>query len=396
MADALVNGRYRPLARHAIGGMSSVWRARDERTGEIVALKRLHPYLVADATARARLEREAAVLQAVDHPAIVRPRELVADPDDPALVMEFAQGRSIQERIAEDGPFRPEEAVAIMGVVADALAVAHEAGILHRDVKPANILVEDSGAVHLVDFGIASVAQTDAMALTATQTVVGTFRYTAPERLAGEPASPRSDVWALGAVLHEMLTGKPAVTGTDSGTVAGAVADAARGLDDVPPAVAAVVRRALSPEPADRYPDAGAFRDALGRLDARADQDAPTALIPVVAAGSVAAGSVASRPAASRPASARLSPVDRLASVFFAGVVLVALAAAVALGVGAASTPSIPAEPPVAPSVAATPITENAAASPIVVDDNKGKGKGRGNDDENRGKGNGNGNAGDD
>jgi serine/threonine-protein kinase len=344
-----------------------------------VALKRLHPYLVADPTARARLLREAAVLQSVDHPAIVRPRELIADPDDPALVMEFAQGRSIQQRIAEDGPFPPDEAVAIMGVVADALAVAHEAGILHRDVKPANILVEESGAVHLVDFGIASVAETDKMALTATQTVVGTLRYTAPERLAGEPASPRSDVWALGAVLHEMLTGEPAIAGTDPGTVGHAVNGAAPGLDEAPPAVAAVVRLALSPEPANRYPNAGAFRDALSRLDAGADQDAPTALIPIVAAS----------PATARPVAARLSPVDRLASVFFGGVLLVALAAAVALGVGASFVPSASSAPTVAPSVAATPVTENAAASPVVEDDSKGKGKGRGNDGENHGNGNG-------
>lgn len=379
MADALVYGRYRPLARHAIGGMASVWRARDERTGEVVALKRLHPYLLADPTARARLQREAAVLQAVDHPAIVRPRELVADPDDPALVMDFAQGRSIQQRIAEDGPFPPDEAVAIMGVVADALAVAHEAGIVHRDVKPANILVEDSGAVHLVDFGIASVAETDDVALTATRTVVGTLRYTAPERLAGEPASPRSDVWALGAVLHEMLTGEPAITGTDPQAVAHAVAGHSPKLDEVPRGVAAIVRQALSPGPADRYPNAGAVRDALNGLDTGVDQEAPTAVIPVAPTS----------PATTRPLAARLSPVDRLASVFFGGVVLVALAAAVALGLGASFEPSKPSAPPVAPSVAATPATEDAAATPAAEDDGNGKGKGRGNDDEKRGKGKG-------
>src|SRR5512143_1238642 len=210
MVSRLVTDRYLPLERHAVGGMATVWRARDELTGEIVALKRIHPHLVADPAARARLEREANALRLVDHPAVVRPRDVIDDPDDPALVMDFAEGRPLSERIAE-GPLTPDEALAIAGTIADALAVAHDHGIVHRDIKPANILVEDDGTLHLIDFGIASLGTATPEGLTDASSMVGTLRYAAPERLAGQPASPRSDVWALGAVLYEMLTGRPAI-----------------------------------------------------------------------------------------------------------------------------------------------------------------------------------------
>src|SRR6188474_1237943 len=111
MVDGLIDGRYTPLERRAVGGMATVWRARDERTGEIVAIKRLHPFLVADADARRRLVQEAAALEAVDHPAIIRPRGIIDDPNEPGLVMDFASGQPLDERLAADGPLAPEEAV---------------------------------------------------------------------------------------------------------------------------------------------------------------------------------------------------------------------------------------------------------------------------------------------
>ena len=281
MVTDLIAGRYLPLERHAVGGMATVWRARDERTGEEVALKRIHPHLVADPVARTRLEREAAALRAVDHPAIVRPRDVIDDPDDPALVMDFAEGRPLGNRIAE-GPLSSDEAVAIAMTIADALAVAHRRGIIHRDIKPANILVEGDGTLHLVDFGIASLADSGAGGLTDGRSMVGTLRYAAPERLAGEPASARSDVWALGAVLYEMLTGRPAIPVDDPAAALAAAWATARNMADLPPDLASVVSRAMAPEPLDRYVDAAAFRDALGALDAPVDPDAATAAVPVV------------------------------------------------------------------------------------------------------------------
>lgn len=377
MASDLVGGRYRLLERHAVGGMAALWRAKDERTGEIVALKRLHPFLITDSTARARLEREASALRALDHHAIIRPRELIDDPDDPALVMDFAEGRSLAERLASDGPMARDEAIAVVGTIAEALAVAHRAGIVHRDVKPANILVEDSGAVHLVDFGIASLDGAGDMTLTATRTMVGTLRYSAPERLAGAKASPRSDVWALGAVLYEMLTGRPAQPGIDATTMLNVPApDLA--LDDMPAEVAAILRRAMATDPADRFADAGAFRDALGALEEAVESDADTVVVPLVPpVTGRPRGSIAPRPS--------MSPVDRAASVFVGAVAVVALVVTAALTFGAVGQATPPITP--APAVVATPVAEDAVASQEPSDDRdedgrgRGKGKGKGNKD---------------
>ena len=376
MASDLVGGRYRLLERHAVGGMAALWRAKDERTGEIVALKRLHPFLITDSTARARLDREASALRSLDHHAIIRPRELIDDPDDPALVMDFAPGRSLAQRLASDSPIAPDEAIAVAGTIADALAVAHRAGIVHRDVKPANILVEDSGAVHLVDFGIASLDEAGDMTLTAARTVVGTPRYTAPERLAGARASPRTDVWALGAVLYEMLTGQPVQPGIDAATMLSTPAPNLV-LDDMPVELAAILRRALAHDPADRYADAGAFRDALGSMDDEAEPDAETVVVPI----SPVAGPA---PPTSSGAGPRLSPVDRAASVFFGAVAVVTLAITAALAFGAAGQATTP------PGTAApTVVAEDVVASQPAVDadvdedDNgrgRGKGKGKGKD----------------
>jgi serine/threonine-protein kinase len=379
MADRLINGRYRPLERHAVGGMATLWRALDERTGEVVALKRLHPFLVADPAARARLEREAAALQALDHPAITRPREVILDPDDPALVMEFAPGRPLQERIATDGPLEPEEAVAIAATVADALGVAHRAGIVHRDVKPANILVEDSGAVHLVDFGIASLAEIDEQALTTARTMVGTLRYAAPERLSGAPASASSDIWSLGAVLYEMLTGRVAATGDERAGGLG-VGPSEALMDGLPPGLALIVQRAMSADPAGRYADAGAFRDALLAAGGAVDSEARTEVVPLVP---VMPAALVGPPADPGPRTRGLwpSPVDRAASIFFGAVAAVALAAVVVLGaMGAArSAAAPPSAVPAEPGLGRAPVTVEAEATP-TPDDDHGGGKGRGKD----------------
>ena len=194
--------------------------------------------------------------------------------------MDFVSGRPLSERIAE-GPLPPDEAVAIAGVVADALAVAHDHGIVHRDIKPANILVDDDGAVHLVDFGIAALMDAPSDGLTADSTMVGTLRYAAPERLAGGEVSPRSDVWALGAVLYEMLTGVPAVTAADPVGALAASQAAPATLEGVPPYLASVIGRAMATDPADRYPDAVALRDALAADGAPVDPNAMTAVVPI-------------------------------------------------------------------------------------------------------------------
>ena len=206
MDGRLLGGRYRLLEAHAMGGMASVWRAHDERTGEVVAVKRLHPHLIADEGARERFRREAAAMEAIRHPNVVAVRDAVIDEDEPALVMDFVAGRSVAELAADGHAFDEAEALAVAASVADGLASVHEAGIVHRDLKPANVLIGDDGVARLSDFGIA-VGLMDATALTADDGVIGTLRYLAPERLAGSPATPATDVWGLGTVLYEMLTG---------------------------------------------------------------------------------------------------------------------------------------------------------------------------------------------
>ncbi|MEO8437704.1 MAG: serine/threonine-protein kinase [Chloroflexota bacterium] len=388
MDEERLGGRYVLLDRHATGGMATVWRARDEWTREIVAIKRLHPHVVADPAARARLEREAEALRAVDHPAIVRPRELIDDPEQPALVMDFVAGRPLSERIAE-GPMPAEEAVAIAGVVADALSAAHERGIVHRDIKPANILVDDDGAVHLVDFGIVALTDAPPDGLTAESTMVGTLRYAAPERLAGGEVTPRSDVWALGAVLFEMLTGRPAVAATDpTGALAASLA-APGDLEGLSPYLASVVTRAMAPDPADRYPDAVTLGDALAADGAAVDPDALTAVVPVpgfpsdtAAAPAGTAPAAALAPAA--PASARRRPIEipRAAmALVLAGLVAATAIFAVAnadLGSGSRGTGTDAAvkSPSPAPATARPSPTPQptAAKSPKPA---KGKGRGK-------------------
>jgi tRNA A-37 threonylcarbamoyl transferase component Bud32 len=432
MDDEQIAGRYRLLDRHAIGGMATVWRARDEWTGETVAIKRLHPHVVADPVARARLEREAEALRAVDHPAIVRPRELIDDPEAPSLVMDFVSGRPLDERIAE-GPLPVGEAVAVAGVIADALAVAHARGIVHRDIKPANIVVEDDGAVHLVDFGIAALMDTPVDDLTAASTMIGTLRYAAPERLAGDEVTARTDVWALGAVLYEMLTGRPAVTLVDPAGALAASRAAPPALDGLPPALATVIARAMAVEPDDRYPDAIALRDALAEADpsmvphVTVDPDAATAVVPLptgapapdaapqpvgvplslpLVAGlgapivatvpparsvpSPDADPVAPRTPASRDAAGPPRPARRWMAVAVAGIIAAAALFAVAgpavlTGVGAGPGQGEPSDAAAGASPSARPSVSVATPLP-TPDPNAGPGKGKG-----KGKGKGNG-----
>jgi serine/threonine-protein kinase len=391
MDQARIADRYTLLDRHATGGMATVWRARDEWTREIVAIKQLHPHVVADPVARARLEREAEALRAVDHPAIVRPRGLIDDPDSPSLVMDFVSGKPLSERIAE-GPLPPDEAVAIAGVVADALAVAHDHGIVHRDIKPANILVDDDGAVHLVDFGIVALMDAPPDELTAASTMVGILRYAAPERLAGGEISPRSDVWALGAVLYEMLTGVPAVTATDPVGALAASQAAPTTLEGVPPYLASVIAKAMATDPADRYPDAVALRDALAVDGPAVDPNAVTAVVPIVAVpGPAVVAAPAPAPSYSPvPAPPASVHPDRsgpnrplgismlLAGVVLAAAVLFALAGSSLLsgsgdgnGSGAGAVPQTTASEPVSSAVPSDLAQPTAKAKP---------GKGKGND----------------
>ncbi len=207
--ETVLFGRYRLLERAGSGGSAEVWRALDERSGDEVALKRLHPIVFGSEGGRRRLVREFRALRDLRHPGIVRVRDLEMASDDAALILDFVPGQSLRERLDGGQPLRPDEAVRIASEVAAALTAAHRAGIVHRDVSPGNVLLGPGGAARLTDFGIAH-ASSDETAVTATGTLVGTLRYVAPEQLRGETATPASDVFGLAAVTYEMLAGRPA------------------------------------------------------------------------------------------------------------------------------------------------------------------------------------------
>ncbi|WP_069765789.1 protein kinase [Streptomyces sp. LUP47B] len=207
--ERLIAGRYRILDRIGQGGMGTVWRAHDTVLGRNVAVKRLHPqpHLSEDelATLFERTRREARSAARISHPNVVVVHDVVDDEGLPTIVMEYVPSTTLADVIRAHGPVPPEEAARIgLGVLA-ALRAAHRAGVLHRDVKPANVLLTEDGRVVLTDFGIAQASDTST--LTVTGQLVGSVDFIAPERLAGAVPGPEADLWALGATLFQAVDG---------------------------------------------------------------------------------------------------------------------------------------------------------------------------------------------
>ncbi|GAA4243029.1 protein kinase domain-containing protein [Dactylosporangium darangshiense] len=208
MVGRLLSGRYELRSVIGRGGMAEVWLAVDGRLGRSVAVKILHHEGGADPSLPERFEREAHTAARLSHANIVAVYDVGVDDGTPYLVMELIQGHSLADELAA-GPLDPRRAVRIAEHVCDALAAAHDAGVVHRDVKPANILIGDEGRVKVCDFGIARINDRAQAALTAPATVIGTSAYMAPEQVLGEPVDARTDLYALGCVLYAMLTGRP-------------------------------------------------------------------------------------------------------------------------------------------------------------------------------------------
>ncbi len=261
-----IAGRYEIGVRLGSGAMADVFAAYDLRLHRELAVK-LVPEQGITEIARTRFVREARAAARIAHPNAVAVYDAGNADGFLYLAMERVEGRTLADRLAHGGPISVPEAASIAGAVLDALGAAHTAGVVHRDVKPANIIVGPAG-VKLVDFGIATVVGDAASNLTAAGDVVGTPKYLAPEQIAGQRATPETDLYATGVVLFEMLTG---VTPFDRGTpVATALAhrdepapDVRTLMPDVPPRVAAVIRTALQKRPADRYRSAAAMGRAL-------------------------------------------------------------------------------------------------------------------------------------
>jgi eukaryotic-like serine/threonine-protein kinase len=292
------NGRYALTERIATGGMGVVWRAQDSVLGRDVAVKILKAEYADDATFRARLQAEARNTAGLHHPGIAQVFDF-GDAVDPAsgrpttyLVMELVPGRPLSELLADDRSLSPEGAAHVVAQAAEAIEAAHRQGIVHRDVKPANLIVTPNGAVKVTDFGIARAA--DSVPLTQTGQVIGTPHYLSPEQARGLPATPASDVYALGVVLYECLSGQRPFTAD------AAVAVAMQHLredppplpDSVPAGLAAICLRCLAKEPEERLGSADELAQRLrepGWSTAMPAAGAPTAAGAAGAAGASAA-----------------------------------------------------------------------------------------------------------
>jgi eukaryotic-like serine/threonine-protein kinase len=258
--------RYDIEAEVGSGGMASVVRARDTDLGRVVAIKRLHRHIAAEPAAADRFKREALSAAALSHPGIVTVHDVGEDEEGPFIVMEFVGGETLTDFLRRRGPLDPAVAAGIAAQVARALDHAHERGVVHRDVKPGNILIDSSGTAKLADFGIAT-SLIHQERLTEVGQVLGTIAYLAPERVAGEAATPASDLYALGVVLYEMLTGRVPFDADTPGAMIAAQQDgrfeAPSRIAHVPPALEAIVLQALSTDPTERGESAEAFARRL-------------------------------------------------------------------------------------------------------------------------------------
>ena len=261
-------GPYEIVSPLGAGGMGEVYRARDTRLERDVAIKVLPANLSSDPSLRQRLEREAKAISKLSHPHICTLHDIGHQGGVDFLVMELVEGETLEHRLA-NGPLRPEQTIHIAVQMADALAKAHKLGIVHRDLKPSNIMLTKTGA-KLMDFGLAkesaraplAAAMTEMTAdrtkLTVEGAIIGTFQYMAPEQLEGKEADARSDIFALGEVIYEMATGKPAFSGKSRASLIAAILRV-----DPPPittvqplaptALERITKKCLAKDPDDRW-----------------------------------------------------------------------------------------------------------------------------------------------
>jgi eukaryotic-like serine/threonine-protein kinase len=282
----LLSDRYELGETLGYGGMSEVHRGRDVRLGRDIAVKVLRADLARDPQFQHRFRREAQNAAALNHPAIVAvydTGETVSDYGPlPYIVMEFVDGRTLRDIIKTEGPLDGQRAMETMADVCAALDFSHRNGIIHRDVKPANVMINSDGAVKVMDFGIAR-ALSDGQGVTQTAAVVGTAQYLSPEQARGEQVDARSDVYAAGCVLYELITGEPPFTGDSPVAVAYQhvredPAPPSRHNPEVSAALDAIVLKAMSKNPANRYQSAAEMRSDLVRVLSGQRQLAPVVM----------------------------------------------------------------------------------------------------------------------
>ncbi|WP_229398996.1 serine/threonine-protein kinase [Micromonospora okii] len=254
-----LGNRYRLDERIASGGMGDVWRGTDQVLGRTVAVKSLLPALLDEPGFAERFRGEARTMATINHPGVVDIYDFGSDQQVAFLVMEYVEGDALSSALSRVGRLTPARTMALLAQAADALHAAHCKGIVHRDVKPGNLLVRPNGTLVLTDFGI---ARSDLVGqLTAAGSVLGTASYISPEQATGAVATPASDVYALGVVAYQCLAGRRPFEGDNPLEIAMKhVRDAPRPLPaDIPPQVRAIVERAMAKDPAARWPSAAAL-----------------------------------------------------------------------------------------------------------------------------------------
>jgi len=296
LGNTLVDGRYRVIERIGVGGMADVYRAEDVQLGRDVALKVLHRRFAQDAEFVERFRREARAAAALVHPNVVTIFNRGEYDGTYYIAMEYLRGRPLKELIAERGPLPEEQAIAIAVQIARAAGFAHEHGVIHRDLKSQNVIVDDELGVKVTDFGIARAGPSD---ITETGSIMGTAQYLSPEQAQGLAVTPRSDLYSIGVILFEMLTGRLPFSGES------AVAVALKHISERPPAIgelrpdvsprlAALVERLLAKDPAERPASAAEVVRELEavRLELGKGSDATSAM-PAIAAAALSGGAAA-------------------------------------------------------------------------------------------------------
>ena len=298
---SVLGGRYALIEHLASGGMGDVWRASDRVLDRVVAVKVLKPELFEDPAFRERFRREARHAGSLSHPGIASVFDYGEGAGSAYLVMELIPGEPLSIVLARRGPLPAEAVTSLLRQTAAALGAAHYAGIVHRDVKPGNLLVQPNGQVKITDFGIARAL--GASTLTLHGQVLGTAAYLSPEQAAGRTATAASDVYSLGVVAYEALTGRPPFEGEAVSVALAHTQQAPPPLPTtVPPALRGVIARAMAKRPADRPADGDALAAMLPPVSGDDDRTPLQAAVPTSTAPIAPVASTApSRPCSARP-----------------------------------------------------------------------------------------------